>query len=285
MSGALTDDQRLQRLQEELLHAGRELSRLHRDLEGQRERLRRERAEREELLGVVSHELRTPMTVIGGYHRLLLKEEVGPLNPQQRKFLEESHRSCRRMDAFLGNLLEASSRDRAGEVLELGTAPLAPPIEAVVSMLETALEDRELSLALDLEPGLEARFDPVRLEQVLTNLIGNALKFTPRGGNLWVRARGFERPGEAVERWVEVCVRDDGPGVPEPERERVFEPYVRASGVRSEGGLGLGLAICRRLIEAHGGQIGLGERQGGGCAVRFTLPAVAPRPQTSTEGA
>ena len=271
------DEERLRRLQEELLHAGRELSRLHRDLEAQRERLRRERAERQELIGVVSHELRTPVTVIGGYHRLLMGEEAGPLTPEQRKFLEESYRSCRRLDGFIGNLLEASRRDDGGEVLELGLAPLAPCIEAVGEMLGRSLVDRRLSLALDLEPDLEARFDPLRVEQVLTNLLNNAMRFAGKGGSVWVRARGFERPGEWVQRWAEICVSDDGPGVPEADRERVFEPYVRGAAERSTAGLGLGLAICRRLVEAHGGEISLSERPGGGCAVRFTLPGEAPR--------
>ena len=124
---------------------------------------------------------------------------------------------------------------------------------------------------------MEARFDPLRLEQVLTNLVGNAVKYAPHGGCIEVRLRAFEKPGEWVERWAEVTVSDDGPGVPQAEWERVLEPYVRAQGPASAGGLGLGLAICRRLVDAHGGEISLGERPGGGCAVRFTLPCAAPR--------
>ena len=273
---ASPEDERLGQLREELLHTGRELSHLHRELEEQRERLRRERSEREELLGVVSHELRTPVTVIGGYYRLLLAEEVGPLNAEQRKFLEESLRSLRRLDRFISNLFEASRRDEPGEVLEVCTERLAPRVEAVAAMFAAALEERELALALDLSPDLEARFDPLRVEQILTNLIGNAVKYTPRGGSIWVRARGIERPELRTRRWAEVRVSDDGPGVPTAERERVFDPYVRAPDRLSAGGLGLGLAICRRLVHAHGGEISVGERPGGGCEVRFTLPVQGP---------
>lgn len=283
-SAAGAGSDRVRRLEEELLHASHELSRLHRELETARERLRRERSEREELLGVVSHELRTPVTVIGGYHRLLLAEEVGPLTPEQRKFLEESHRSCRRLDAFIANLLDASRVARGDEPLELGRAPLAPVVEGVAAMFRPLFAERGLRLALDLSPeAAEARFDPQRIEQVLTNLVGNALKFAPPGGSVEVATRAVETPGaEWVRRWVEVAVRDDGPGIPGAERERVFEPYVQLGD--GGGGLGLGLAICRRLVEAHGGAIRADEAPGGGACLRFTLPAEAPRRAAGGEG-
>ena len=269
-----------QRLEEELLQAGHELSRLHRELESLREHLRRERAEREELLGVVSHELRTPVTVIGGYNRLLLGEEVGPLNEQQRKFLEESNKSCRRLDAFIGNLLESSRAAKGHEVLEVGRAPLAPVLHGVAAMFRPLLEERDLRLPVEVAAGAEeARFDRLRLEQVLTNLVGNAVKFTPAGGSIEIAARAVDTPdGEWVRRWVEISVSDDGPGIAAKDRERVFLPYVQLGDGR--GGLGLGLAICQRLVEAHGGEIGLRERVGGGCCFSLTLPAEVPRRST-----
>ncbi len=273
----IQDVTRVRRLEQELLQAGQELSRVHRDLESLRERLRRESAEREELLGVVSHELCTPVTVIGGYNRLLLGEEVGPLNEQQRKFLEESNKSCQRLDAFIGNLLEASRADKGHEVLEVGRAPLAPVLHGVAAMFRPQLEGRDLRLSVELAAGAEeARFDRLRLEQVLINLVGNTVKFTSAGGSIEVAARAVDTPAdEWVRRWVEISVSDDGPGIAPKDRERVFLPYVQLG--HGRGGLGLGLAICRRLVEAHGGVIGLGERVGGGCRFSFTLPAEAPR--------
>jgi signal transduction histidine kinase len=264
----------MQELETELLHAGQELARLHRELEAVREQLRRESAERADLIDVVSHELRTPLTVIGGYHRLLLGSGVGPLNDQQRKFLEESHRSCRRLDAFLANMLAASNAAHGGEVLELGRAPLAPAIEAVAAMFEPLLAERGLRLSIALDPAAaEARFDPSRVEQVLTNLISNAVKFTHAGGSIEIVTRAFAAPEhEWVRRWVEVSVSDDGPGIAPEHRARVFEPYVQLGPRR--GGIGLGLAICRRLVEAHGGEIRLDPRAGGGCRFSFTLPAL-----------
>jgi len=267
----------MQELETELLQAGQELARLHRELEALRERTRRESAERADLLDVVSHELRTPLTVIGGYHRLLLGARVGPLNDQQRKFLEDSHRSCQRLDAFLANMLAASRYAHGGEVLELGRARVAPAIEAVAAMFEPLLAERGLRLSLALDPAAaEARCDPPRVEQVLVNLVGNAVKFARAGGSIEIASRAFTAPGnECVRRWVEISVSDDGPGIAPEHRERVFEPYVQVGERR--GGIGLGLAICRRLVEAQGGAIRLEPREGGGCRFYFTLPAEPPK--------
>jgi signal transduction histidine kinase len=268
---------RIEVLESELLHAGQELARLHRELEGLRESIDGEAARRGDLLDAVSHELRTPLTVMAGYLRMLLGDGVGPLNEKQRKYLEESQRSCRRLDAFLGNVLAASRAPAGGEVLELGRAPLAPVIEAVAAMFEPLLAERGLSLSVALDPAAdEARCDPPRVEQVLTNLVGNAVKFARERGSIEIATRALQAPDhEWVRRWVEISVCDDGPGIAPEHRERVFEPYVQL-GPRGARGIGLGLAICRRLVEAHGGEIRLAAREGGGCRFSFTLPAEPP---------
>jgi signal transduction histidine kinase len=219
---------------------------------------------------VVRHELSTPLTVIGGYHRLLLESDVGPLNDAQRNFLEESHRSCQRLEAFLANMLDASHAHAGSEVLELGRTPLAPLIEGVVCMFEPLLRERGLRIGVALDADArEARFDPLRIEQVLVNLVGNAVKFTRASGSIEIATRALAPPPRAG---VEVSVSDDGPGIPVADRERVFEPYVQLGDRRGTTGVGLGLAICRRLVEAHGGRIHVEERSGGGCRVVFTLP-------------
>jgi signal transduction histidine kinase len=271
-------DHRTQKLEAELLAATQELARIHRELEALRERVRRDRAERCELLDAISHELRTPLTAIAGYHRLLLGADVGPLNAPQRKYLEESHRGCQRLDAFLARMLAASRAPSGEVVLELGRAPLAAPIEAVAAMFQPLLAERGLRLTLALHPDARAaRSDPVRIEQVLANLVGNAVKFARPDGVIEITTRPCTVPEHAwVRQWVEISVADDGPGIPAEQRERVFEPYVQLGERR--GGIGLGLAICRRLVEAHGGEIRLAEREGGGCRFSFTLPAEPPIP-------
>ncbi len=257
-------------LESEVMRMGRALHAANRELESLRERARREAEEREELITVVSHELQTPVTVINGYNRLLLSGDVGPLNEEQRRFLQESTKSCQRLSAFIDNLLEASREVRGDEVLELRRAQLAPTIESAVELLRPLLAEHELRLDLEIDPqASEARFDPKRIAQVLANLIGNAIKHAHSGGLIEISTRPVR---DSARPMLEVAVADDGPGVGPEDRERIFQPYVRASEESRAGGLGLGLAICRRLVAAHGGSIWVSERSGGGSRFAFTLP-------------
>lgn len=255
-------------LERELHRSGRQLAQANRECERLREQLCCERSDREELLSVVSHELRTPVTVIGGYNRLLLAEEVGPLTKEQRRFLCESGKSCERLNHFIGNLIDAARADKGAHVLELCLAPVAPVLEGVAAMLQPMLSERGMTLSVKAEG--TARFDPLRFEQILTNLAGNAIKFGAAGGHIELNAAPLEGVGR---RFLQISVSDDGPGVAETDRERIFEPYVQARDEGGGGGLGLGLAICRRLVEAHGGAISVSERPGGGACFHFTLPA------------
>ncbi len=268
---ALEDVSELRRLEQENLRLAKAASESSREAAELRERLRRESTEREELLTVVSHELRTPVTVISGYNRLLLSEQVGPLNDEQRRFLAESNKSCQRLNAFIANLLEAAREVGGQGALEVCERPLRPTLDGVAGFLKPLLEERGLRLEIVSPPdGSLARFDPLRVEQVLTNLIGNAIKYARPNGTIEVATRPL-REGER--RLVEVSVSDDGPGIPAADRERIFEPYVRVGEGRGAGGLGLGLAICRRIVEAHGGTIRVEERPRGGSRFVFTLPA------------
>jgi len=265
----------VRKLESELMHAGQDLSKLHREGATLRETLRAERAEREEILAVVSHELRTPVTIISGYSRLLLAEEVGAINDEQRRFLEETRKGCCRLDRFIANLLEASRVSKGDEVLEISAASVAPVIDGVAAMFRPMFEEKELAVELQVErDACRARFDRMRVEQVLTNLVGNAIRYAPRGGHIEIRAHPIEAPhGSPGRRFVEIAVTDDGPGIPAKDRERIFRPYVQAGEESRAGGLGLGLAICKRLVKAHGGAIGVGERRGGGSRFFFTLPS------------
>jgi signal transduction histidine kinase len=226
--------------------------------------------ERDALLTELSHELRTPVTVIAGYARLLLSEDVGPLNAVQRRFLQQSARSAQRLVDLIGRLLEAAAHAPGGAELECSEAPLGPTLDAVAGLHAPLLEQKQLGLEIALDPGAEcACFDALRVEQVLSNLLGNAIRHAPPGSTIRVTSspgpRGF----------VEIAVRDDGPGVAAGDRERIFLPYVRGGDGRRAGGLGLGLAIARRLVEAHGGSLGVRPAPDGGSVFAFTLPAAA----------
>lgn len=216
----------------------------------------------------VDHELRTPLTVVSGYNRLLLREGAGRLNEEQRHFVLESSRACER----LGHLL-----DRLGEELEpearatslCSECELERSIEEAVSGLSPELEAAGMAVEVCLHPGAtRAHFDGLRVGQVLANLISNAVKYGRRGG----RVRVVTAPASALPGFVEVAVEDDGPGVARGQRQRIFEPRTRAPGSARAPGAGLGLAICREIVEAHGGRIGVDERPGGGSRFHFTLP-------------
>ena len=275
------DVTQLRALELEILRASQELQRANRELASLREELRAEREGREELLSVVSHELRTPVTVIGGYSRLLLSGDAGPVTDEQRRFLLESAKSCQRLNEFIQKLIEASREKKGGEVLELGSHALAPVVEAVVDGLLPLAAERDTRLSVHIDSAAAyARFDPLRVEQILTNLISNAIQ---HGGPKLTIEIGARLLPTLVggRRFVELCIEDDGPGVAAEHRERIFQPWIQVSTAGRAGGLGLGLAICRRLVEAHGGSISLAERPGGGCQFKFTLPAADPARRAS----
>jgi signal transduction histidine kinase len=269
---------RLRVLEEQMFELGQELHEKSREVETLRERMRCEHADREHLLQVVSHELRTPITFINGYNRLLLSEEVGPLTSEQRRFLEESTKGCHRLSAFVGNLLEASREAQGGEILEIGSGRIEHVLENVAKLFQQMMTDHKVRLLVKAEGSdLTARFDRVRVEQILTNLLTNSLKYVENGGMIELSARVLSTTNGERE-FVEISVADNGPGVAPEDRVRIFDPYVQAGEESRAGGLGLGLSICQRLVEAHGGRITAGERPGGGALFAFTLPRTARPP-------
>src|SRR4030095_2457518 len=201
-----------------------------------RERLRVEGDEREEILTVVSHELRTPITVIAGFNRLLLGDSAGPLTERQRHFLEESQKSCQRLNNFVANLLEAARHGAYVGPLEVTEAPIRQSIDSVLDLLAPLLRGVGVGAEGDVARGTPpARFDPPRVEQVLANLVGNALRYAPPGSAIQIHARGVRHEGRML---VEVAVSDAGPGVSARDRDRIFEPYAQVEEHRA-GALGL----------------------------------------------
>ncbi|NNL67429.1 MAG: HAMP domain-containing histidine kinase, partial [Myxococcales bacterium] len=212
------DRARASELEAEVLALSRALRETNLALASLREREKRQRADLDEVLTVVSHELRTPVTVVSGYARLLLSEQVGALNDEQRGFLEESLKSCRRLNSFIANLL-VNSRDAGSDApLQVRDASLDTTLESALQSVKPLLDEQGIVPRVICEPGTPAaRHDPVRIEQVLTNLLENALKYAHPGGALEIRCRRL-RSEEGD--FVEVSVCDDGPGVPVRDRQR-----------------------------------------------------------------
>ncbi len=221
-----------------------------------------------DFLSTVSHELRTPMTSIKGFIKLILVEELGPITPQQRECLSVADQESDHLTHLINDLLDIS-RIEAGR-LQFTWARLAPGelIAQVLQTLRPQASERRLYLESDIPAGLPiVRGDRQRVIQILTNLVENALKFTPPGGRVGVGAG-------AEEGMLRVWVTDTGVGIPIHALTRVFDRFyqVEGGGARSRSGTGLGLAIVKQLVELHGGRIWVESRPGRGTTFTFTLP-------------
>ena len=209
-----------------------------------------------EMPSMLEHEIRTAITAIRGYLQMLLKEKAGEVNPTQRRFLEEARRATDRISNLLGNLLELTLPD-APDTLRVLRKPvrLHTIVHEAADAMRPLLDERGIKIHYELEAeDDEVLADPRRVEQVLINLLANAAKFGPKGSVVQIASDNLELDGK---RWVCISFRDTGPGVSEEEREQIFQPFVRgraAAEVSSEG-VGLGLAICRKIMQAHGGTI------------------------------
>jgi two-component system sensor histidine kinase KdpD len=230
---------------------------------------------RADLINLVSHELRTPITVISGFSRLLQDPAHGPLSESQDHFVTETLKACRRLDFFVGDLLEACPESGTPLSIAIEVADLEATIRSIFESLAPLLLERGLRVELDLDPSICAfPFDASRIEQVVTNMLTNAIRYGRAEGRIRVAA---ETVDEGAARFVRVSVEDDGPGIPAENRIRIFEPYVRGEGPAESAGLGIGLAICDRIVAAHGGSIGVEDGSLGGACFVFSLP-YAPSP-------
>jgi signal transduction histidine kinase len=224
---------------------------------------------RDRFVATVSHELRTPLTSISGFLELLADEE-DQLSESARSYLAVIDRSTRRLHRLVEDLLLVAQIEARRLELDLAPLDLAPLAAAAVAAARPAAEAKELRLELETRGETRVRADPGRLEQVLDNLLENAIKFTGPGGRVTVST-------EAAGQSALLSVADTGIGVPAAEQERLFSRFFRASTAtrRAIPGTGLGLAIARAIVEQHGGTIGLDSHEGAGTRVTVALPAIA----------
>jgi two-component system sensor histidine kinase KdpD len=219
---------------------------------------------RSSLLRAISGELRTPLGVITGATSMLLEKGDELEASERRELAEEVHDQAERLNRLVRNLLEITRLASGTLRLQKERQPIDEIIRVTLQRLEPRLVGRQVLLSLppDLRP---VPLDDVLMEQVFFNLLDNALKYTPPGSPISISAA-------PTAFGIEVEVADRGLGIPAPERERIFDRFYRVGGDRPEAGTGIGLAICRGVIEAHGGRIWVEDREGGGSRFRFTLP-------------
>ncbi|HEY8600738.1 MAG TPA: PAS domain S-box protein [Thermomicrobiales bacterium] len=232
-----------------------------------------------DFISLVSHELRTPLTSIKGFVDLLLDGEAGAVGDEQREFLEIVSSNADRLVLLINDILDISRIESGRASLSRRSLDLARLIRGVAGSLRSQIEAKALTLTLDLPPDLPAvSGDTDRVQQILSNLLSNAYKYTPRGGTLAIEAT---RQG----RTVRVAIRDSGIGLSPDEQSQVFTKFFRARNrlTQESGGTGLGLPITRSLVEMHGGEMTLSSVPGKGSTFSFTLPLAqeASRPRVA----
>ena len=238
----------------------------------QNERLRELDRLKDEFVGMISHDLRTPLTSITGYVELLRDEETGPLNDEQRSFLEVVARNADRLLHLVSDLLLVARLETGRLELERDELDLADVAAQAVESAGPRAEAKGLTLSFARDGATRVLGEPGRLAQLLDNLVSNAIKFTPEGGRVSVLV-------SAANDAVLLEVSDSGIGIPDEERAHLFERFFRASGAvaRQIPGTGLGLYISKAIAEAHDGTIHAESAAELGTTFRVTLPAATVR--------
>src|SRR5215472_6235399 len=238
---------------------------------------------RSKFLSMIAHELRSPLNAIHGYLDLVLDDIAGPVNEQQREFIQRARSGSEHLYALLEDLLIIARADSGQLHLNREEASLEEIITSAREELEITAIDNGISIDIDIDADFPPIYvDGIRVQQVLRNLLSNALRFTPSGGDIAVSARvRYSEPAspqETQKEWVEVRVRDSGIGISPPHQLRIFERFYQVP--RSEGGRstgqGLGLAIVKMIVELHGGQVLLESIPSRGSTFIFTLPCLQP---------
>jgi signal transduction histidine kinase len=274
-----------------------ELAELARDFNVMTRRLGELDEMKKDFVSHVSHELKTPLASIQETISLLLEEIPGPLNEQQKRFLELNLQGSKRLSALIRNLLDLSRMDAGVMHYELGRNDLAQLIRTVVAEFEAPLRERRFTACADLpDHAVWVSCDRDRVIQVLGNLLGNAMKFAPAGSEIRIKLETpLQLPPDLPadlrkkfsgtpppEQYALISVADRGPGIPAAEREKIFEKFyqVRKAHKMSGQGAGLGLAIGKTIVEAHGGAIWVHDNPEGG-SIFNVLFAAGSVPETA----
>jgi two-component system sensor histidine kinase KdpD len=225
------------------------------------------------LLSTISHDLRTPLGTITGASSTLLDPGPEATAEDQRMLLQSIHQESRRLEKLVNNLLDLTRLETGQVQVKKEWVPMEEIVGSALNRMEAQLGERKVTLNLQ---ETWVPLDPVLMEQVLVNLLDNAMKFSPAGSPLEIGSRAT--PGQAI-----LTITDRGLGLESGEEERIFEKLYRGSRSSTAPGAGLGLAICRGIIQAHGGTIKAESAPGGGARVIITLPIEGTPPIVPAE--
>jgi signal transduction histidine kinase len=225
-----------------------------------------------EFLANMSHEIRTPINAILGYTDLMELGVSGQVTEQQRTQLERIRVSGNHLIGLIDDLLDFARLDVASMSIDQRVVPATQSISTSLTVVTPQAKAKGVELDVHCEEDVSYLADPQRVEQILVNLLGNAIKFTESGGRIELRCNTAARNGK---RWVDFTVADTGIGIPADRLDAIFEPFVQARGgyTRPHGGTGLGLSISRRLAELMGGQISVTSEVGTGSRFTLRMPA------------
>jgi signal transduction histidine kinase len=222
------------------------------------------------LISTVSHELKTPLTSVRMALYLLVEKTVGPLNDKQHDLVDTAREDADRLLQTLNDLLDLARLEQGPAQLELHPVSPAKLVENAVHAVREPAQAANITIETGIAAQLpEIRVDQQRIAYVFANLLTNAIKYSPRGTTVWVKAElGETRSGR---RSVRFSVRDEGPGITPDHQEHIFERFYRVPGT-NKSGAGLGLSIAREIVGAHGGEIGVLSPEGGGSEFMFVVP-------------
>lgn len=239
-------------------------------------------------LASAAHDLKTPLSILNGYVELLHSEKLGPVSERQREVLKDMRVSGKRLQDFIQDFLTFSTLETGGLRLHFTSGNINDTLSEVCRMWSNRFQEKALALYFLANDKLPVfPFDAPKLERVISNLLENSFKFTPQGGTVWLHAephmwdrRTAALPSAAERRRqdlthpnaVKVSVSDTGPGIPPEFHLEVFDDFFRLPGTESQEGMGLGLAIARRLVQGMGGKIWVESDPGGGCKFSFLIP-------------
>ena len=267
-----------------------------RELEQLRDRFRKTT----NALASAAHDLKTPLAILNGYIELLQSQKLGPLNDRQREVMSDMFSSGQRLQHFIQDFLTFSVLETGELRMQFVEGDMNACLSEVCRLWSARFQERGLALYFLANDKLTPfAFDSPKIQRVISNLLENACKYTPQGGTVWLHAEPHmwerrsmsqsaangerRRQATTVPNAVKVSVADTGPGIRPEFHLEIFDDFFRLSGSESAEGMGLGLAIARRLLQGMGGKIWVESEPGAGCKFSFLVP-MKPIPSTPPRG-
>ena len=241
-------------------------------------------------LGTAAHQLKTPLAIIAGYIELLITKKPGRLNERQRQILRESQYNCTRLRQYIEDFLSYSAIETGNLTLKYALGDMNACLSELYTYWLSSFQKKGVALYPPVQKKLpQFPFDYDKVQHVVSNLVENALKFTPAGGTVWLTAEPYiwerrsrqeqsishdrRKEAQAILNSVRVAVSDTGPGIAPEYQQEIFDDFVKLPQPGAPvGGMGLGLAIARRLVAAHNGKIWVESELGSGSTFSFLLP-------------